>query len=175
MGTLTITTAEIKRLCAIPTADTDQDADIAALITAEQPALEYGLDPAVLTASALDAGLLAVLTLGVSERLAGSYLEQLARSPGWTDDFQIGGLHVSASRTDNLAQLGARLAGQGVKRLDAFVRAGRRVALDAVADLPDSSTKAVALVAGPVIKSSIASVFDEISDGLDNGEGVDGC
>lgn len=163
MGTLTITTAEIKRLCAIPPADTDQDADIAALVAAEQTATEYALDPAILTASAADAGLRAVLTLGVAERLAGSYLEQLARSPGYTDDFTLGGLHVTASRTDNVGQTAARLAGLGAKRLAPFERAARRVALDAVGVAPDGSTKAVGLAVGVLA----GSVFSGSEDGAD--------
>lgn len=167
MGTLTITTAEIKRLCAVASSDTTQDADIAALVAAEQAAVEYALDPAVLTASALDAGLRAVLTLGVAERLAGSYLEQVARSPGYTDDFTIGGLHVTASRTDNVGQVAARLAGLGAKRLAPFERAGRRVALDAVGTAPDGSTKAVGVSAGPVAASvfTVPALWEDTLDG----------
>ena len=68
-----------------------QDADITALLTAEQPAWEYGIDPAVLAAAQTDTRLLAVLTLGLTERMAGSYLEQQLRQPGYTDDFKLGG------------------------------------------------------------------------------------
>jgi len=156
MAVLTITTAQLKRLCALPAGDTDPDDALAALIASEQPVHEYALDPAVLTASLGDTGLLATLTLGVAERMAGSYLEQTSRARGATDDFQIGGLHVTASRTDGLATLGGRLAAQGLARLAPFARAGRRLALDAVGDLPDGSTKAVGMVSGPVT----ASIFD---------------
>ena len=112
---LVITLAEIKRLCMIT--DTSQDTEIAALLAAEQPAWEYGIDPAVLTAAQTDTRLSAVLTLGLTERMAGSYLEQQLRQPGYTDDFKLGGLDVSASRTDNLVQLAVRLSEQGRARL----------------------------------------------------------
>ena len=162
---LTIAVADLKRLLGIAAGDASQDAALAAVLSAEQAVWEYGLDPAVLQSAMLaasvgDAGLGAVLTLGVAERLAGSYLEQLARSPGYTDDFVIGGLHVTASRTDNVGQLGTRLSAQGAKRLEPFVRGGRRVVLDAVGDVPDGSTKVVGASSGPVG----ASVFDRRSD-----------
>lgn len=112
---ITVTLSEIKRLCMI--ADGSQDADITALLTAEQPAWEYGIDPAVLAAAQTDMRLAAVLTLGLTERMAGSYLEQQLRQPGYTDDFKLGGLDVSASRTDNLVQLAVRLSEQGRARL----------------------------------------------------------
>ena len=114
---IAVTLAEIKRLCMIADADTSQDADITALLTAEQPAWEYGIDPAVLAAAQTDTRLSAVLTLGLTERMAGSYLEQQLRQPGYTDDFKLGGLDVSASRTDNLVQLAVRLSEQGRSRL----------------------------------------------------------
>ena len=105
--------AELKRLLGMATGDASQDAALSAVIGAEQAVWEYGMDPAVLAASVGDAGLRAVLALGVAERLAGTYLEQLARSPGYADDFQIGGLHVTASRTDSLGQVAGRLSAQG--------------------------------------------------------------
>ena len=45
MAVLTIATADIKRLCAIPAGDLSHDADIAALLAVEQPAWEYGHRP----------------------------------------------------------------------------------------------------------------------------------
>ena len=153
---LSIAVADLKRLVGIAAGDTSQDAALGAVLAAEQAVWEYGMDPAVLAAAAGDAGLGAVLALGVAERLAGTYLEQLARSPGYTDDFVVGGLHVTASRTDNLAQVAARLSAQGAKRLEPFGRGGRRVVLDAVGDVPDGSTKVVGASSGPVT----GSVFD---------------
>ena len=123
---ITVTLSEIKRLCMIDSADTSQDADITALLTAEQPAWEYGIDPAVLAAAQTDTRLSAVLTLGLTERMAGSYLEQQLRQPGYTDDFKLGGLDVSASRTDNLVQLAVRLSEQGRARLLPYDFAARQ-------------------------------------------------
>ena len=123
--TLVITTAEVKRLCQISAGDTSQDGDIAALIEAEQAAWEFTIDPAVLTAGT-DARLGALLALGLSERMAGSYLEQKLRLPGYTDDFHIGGLDVSASKTDSLAQLAVRLAEAGRARLEPYLWASRQ-------------------------------------------------
>jgi hypothetical protein len=160
MAVLSIGTADIKRLCSIPASDTSQDSDVAALIAAEQVVLEYALDPAVLTASAGDSGLLATLTLGVAERMAGSYLEQVGRAPGYTDDFKIGGLDVSASRTDNLVQLGVRLTNQGQKRLEPFTRATRKVASDAVSAVGDGSSRIPTLAIVPTV-SALGSVFEE--------------
>jgi hypothetical protein len=123
---LAVTTSEVKRLCQIASADTTQDTDIAALITAEQPAWEYTIDPEVLTAAEADVRLSALLTLGLAERMAGSYLEQKLRVPGYTDDFHVGGLDVSASKTDSLAQLAVRLAEIGRSRLEPYLWAARQ-------------------------------------------------
>lgn len=142
MPILPVTIADLKPLLALQSADTTFDADLTILLTGRQAALEYTLDPAVLTASAGDAGLQATLTLGMAEALAGEFLQRQARAPGATDDFHLGPLTVSASRTDNQAQLGERLAATGVKRLEPFGRAARRVAYDASAGQPDGSSKA---------------------------------
>lgn len=143
---LPLTIADLKPLLALDAADTTFDADLTALLTAQQTTLEYMLDPAILAASAGSAGLAATLTLGVAEALAGEFLRRQARAPGATDDFHLGPLTVSASRTDNQAQLGDRLAAQGLKRLELFGRAARRVAYDASAEQPDGSSKAPMLI-----------------------------
>jgi hypothetical protein len=118
---LPLTIADLKPLCAIDAGDTSSDADLTLLLTAQQPALEYSLDPAILALSAGDAGLQATLVLGAVEALAGEFLRSQARAPGATDDFHLGPLTVSASRTESLSQLGDRLATQvssGWNRLD---------------------------------------------------------
>ena len=95
MALLVIVTGDVKRLCAIPAGDLSHDADIAAMLAVEQPAWEYGIDPSVATAAvaatvappALDnPGLNALLTLGLGEIIAGSYLVQVARAPAFLDD-----------------------------------------------------------------------------------------
>ena len=156
MTVLTIGTADVKRLCAIGAGDTSQDGDVAALIAAEQGALEYGLDPAVLAASAGNAGLLATLTLGVAESMAGSYLEQVGRALGFTDDFKIGGLDVTASRSDGLVQLAGRLQTRGRTRVEPFLRASKQVAGDAVLGAGDGASRIPTL--GATVSSG--SVFD---------------
>ena len=157
---LTVTMADVKRLCAIDAGDTSQDADISALLAGEQAALEYGLDPAVLAASLGDAGLAALLTLGAAECLAGSYLEQSARAPGMTDDFRLAGLELLASRTDGLPQLAARLAARGKTRLEPFARAPRQAAADAVGGVGDAGSKIPTLA----VTASAPSVFDHPFD-----------
>lgn len=163
---LTVTTADLKRLCALDAGDTSLDGDIAALIAAEQAALEYGLDPAVLTASLGDAGLAALLSLGAAECLAGSYLEQTARAPGMTDDFRLAGLEMLASRTDGLPQLAARLAARGKERLEPFARAPRQAAADAVG-VGDAGSKVPTLA----VTASARSIFDGPFDGPFGGRG----
>ncbi len=146
MPILPITIADLKPLLALQGTDTAFDADLTTLLTATQAALEYTLDPAVLAASVGDAGLQALLTLGMAEALAGEFLRRQARAPGATDDFHLGPLTVSASRTDNQAQLGERLSVLGLKRLEPFSRATKRVAYDASAGQPDGSSKAPLLL-----------------------------
>ena len=123
MMVLLVTRDALKRLCGVVVGDVSEDADWDALILEGEPVLEYALDPEVLAASAGDDGLRATLTLGVSEALAGEWLRRRASEPGAADDFQVGPLSVTASRTDGPAQVGARLAAQGMRRLGPFVRA----------------------------------------------------
>ncbi len=120
---LPVTRDALKRLCGAEVEDASEDAEWDALILEGQPVLEYALDPEVLASSAGDEGLRATLTLGVSEALAGEWLRRRASQPGASDDFHVGPLTVTASRTDGPAQAGARLAAQGLRRLGPFVRA----------------------------------------------------
>lgn len=120
---LPVTRDALKRLCGVAVGDTAEDAEWDALILEGQPVLEYALDPEVLAASAGDDGLRATLTLGVSEVLAGEWLRRLASEPGAADDFHVGPLVVTASRTDGPAQAGVRLAAQGMRRLGPWARA----------------------------------------------------
>ena len=146
MSILPLTIADLKPLLALQPTDTTFDADLTALVAGQQAALEYALDPAILAASAGSTGLQATLTLGVAEALAGEFLRRQARAPGATDDFHLGPLTVSASRTDSPAQLGERLATLGLKRLEPFSRAVKRVAYDASAGQPDGSSKTPLLI-----------------------------
>lgn len=163
MPILPLAIMDLKPLLAIAAEDTYADADLTLLLAAQQPALEYGLDPAILAASAGSAGLMATLVLGMAEALAGEYLRRQARAPGATDDFHLGSLTVSASRTDSAAQLGERLTAHGLKRLEPFGRAARQVAMDAAAGLPDGSSKAPLLLqADPAaLSAATPSLFDD--------------
>ena len=134
---LTIPISELKRLCAIESADTSQDAALTALLAAEQPVWEWAIDPAALSAASTDTGLLATLTLGITEALAGRYLQQMARTPGMTDDFKIGELSVTASKTNDLNIQGVALIGAGDDRLAPFRRASHTIPALA---LPDAQT-----------------------------------
>ncbi len=170
MSILPLTIADLKPLLALGATDTTYDADLTLLLLGQQAALEYTLDPAILTASAGNAGLLATLTLGVAEALAGEFLRRQARAPGATDDFHLGPLTVSASRTDNPAQLGERLAALGVKRLEPFGRASKRAAYEASAGQLDGSSKAPLLIqtdtgsACAATPSLFAAVFSRESE-----------
>ena len=139
---LTVALADVKRLLAVPGSDTSQDAALTALITAEQLAREYALDPAVLAAavSALvpNAGLKALLTLGIAEQIAGSALSEAGRVPGIADDVQISALHFTTSHGASPDKLGAELTAQGTARLAPFSRHIRAEhALKPVLNQPD--------------------------------------
>lgn len=124
VAVLTVALADIKRLLSV--SDSSQDAALTALITAEQLAREYALDPAVLAAagSALvpNAGLKALLTLGIAEQIAGSALSEAGRVPGIADDVQISSLHFTTSHGASPDKLGAELSAQGTGRLAPFSR-----------------------------------------------------
>lgn len=159
---LPLAITDLKPLLALAASNTMADADLTLLLAAQQPALEYGLDPAILAASAGNAGLQSTLMLGVAEALAGEYLRRQARAPGATDDFHLGPLTISASRTDNMAQLGERLVSLGMRHLEPFGRAARRVALDASGGVPDGSAKSPLLIQSDLSASNLAtpSLFD---------------
>lgn len=166
MPILPVTRDDLKRLCALNTGDTTDDAALDAVIAAGQPVLEYALDPAILAAAAGNAGLQATLVLGIAEALAGDWLGQQARAPGATDDFHVGPLSVSGSRTDGLAQAAGRLEATGLKRLEPFARAAHRLASDAAGGSPDGSSKTPFLAQA----LSLGSVFDRPFDGFDGTE-----
>jgi len=175
MSPLPVTRAALKRLCAIDDADASQDAGLDALLAAQQPVLEYALDPAVLSAAtspAADAGLRATLALGVAEALAGEWLRRQGRAPGAGDDFHLGPLSVSASRTDTPTLVGERLESQGLKRLAPFGRATKSVAPDAVLSAPggapDGSSRAPLLAQTTLIRTRFPAAFGRTLDALDD-------
>ena len=137
---LVIAVADIKRLLSLT--DSSQDAALTALITAEQLAREYALDPSVLAAAVSltvpNAGLKALLTLGIAEQIAGSALSEAGRVPGIADDVQISSLHFTTSHGASPDKLGAELTAQGTARLAPFSRHIRAEhALKPVLNQPD--------------------------------------
>lgn len=185
MSLLPLTRADLKRLCAMEAGDTSQDAALDDLLAAQQPVLEYALDPAILQAAAsptADLGLRATLVLGLAESLAGEWLRGQARAMGAGDDFHLGPLSISASRTDGPAQIGERLAAQGVRRLTPFERAAKSVGTDAAQSVaggtPDGSSRAPLLAQTTLLPAaSGGSVFDLPFDELfcDPPRGEEAC
>ena len=169
---LPVTLAGVKLLCGI--GDTSQDAGITALIALEQPALEYALDPAILANAAGDAGLLATLTLGATEALAGSYLATLGRPQLADQLFKIATLEITTRPVNDLAKLGAALAAQGVARLTPFSRSVRSVARIAVGGDQnlDDQTPAPLLLS---VSTAADATFDPVlgADGLTEPPGGD--
>lgn len=169
MSLLPITRADLKRLCAIEPADTSQDAALDELRAAQQPVLEYALDPAVLQAASAptaDLGLRATLVLGLAESLAGEWLRGQARAPGAGDDFRVGPLSVSASHTGGPAQAGERLAAQGAGRLAPFGRAAQSVGTDPAAGPPDGYSRAPLLAQTTLVRDEWGGSIFDLPDAL---------
>jgi hypothetical protein len=141
MSALTVTLANVKLLLGI--SDTTFDTPITDLMTLEQPALEYALDPAVLTyaingAAALNQdaeGLLATLVMGVTEALAGSFLATAGRNPESLPaqiTFRVATTEISQKVLTVPTTLGAQLVAVGLARLKPFSRSARSLARAAV-------------------------------------------
>ena len=164
MPLLTITLAEIKRQCAIDGGDTSQDAAISALMAAEQGAHEYALDPGILAlavAAGAGDGLLATLTLGVGEVLAGGYLQTAARA-GSLVGFRVSSLAFTIAPGQTPGQLGSGLTKQGLARLAPFTRSARSRTGAAAGATPDDWAPIPQLIAAQLTASgaSPSSVFD---------------
>ncbi|MCX6374534.1 MAG: hypothetical protein NTU88_00590 [Armatimonadetes bacterium] len=111
---ITITRAEIKRKCMIPSSDTTYDSDIDALIIEMQPSVEYTIADVYLNDTS-NTKLQAVLKLGILEVMSGEALQQLRREPGVSEDLSVAGVSIGA-RKDH----GATLIEQGTSRLQPF-------------------------------------------------------
>ncbi len=180
MGTLSVlpvTLSGVKLLCGI--SDGSQDTAVSALIALEQPALEYALDPAILTNSALDAGLLATLVLGVSEVLAGGYIATQGRNPASPPQqtaFHLSSLAVSTKPLVLPTVTGPALTATGLSRLTPFTRSARalaRAAAGSDALLDDLSPVPLALGSGmgqvgaqPLTGSALGPPPDPDFDGV---------
>lgn len=127
MSVLSVSVGDLRRLCGIDASDSTQDDALQAVLDAEQPVIEYQLDPDRLAATATDSGLAATLALGAAEILAGRYLQQQARSPGALDDFKVGPITVSASKAVSALAMAQQLGQHGALRLAPFGRAAGAV------------------------------------------------
>lgn len=113
---ITITRAEIKRKCMMPSTDVTHDSDLDALIAEVQPSIEYTLADAYLNDTA-NVKLQAVLKLGILEVLSGEFMKQLYREAGEAEDFSVGGVSVGAKK-----EHGTKLVEQGMTRLKPFLK-----------------------------------------------------
>ena len=126
---LGVAVGDLKRLLAVEPSDTSQDDGLSAWLASEQLAVEYGLDASVLAAAVSvitpNAGLEAVLTLGVSEVLAGAYLAAQGRIPGQGVDVAIASLHFTTHSGPLPDKLGGELLASGLSRLAPYSRSVR--------------------------------------------------
>ena len=129
---ITITRAEIKRKCMIPSSDTTYDSDIDALITEMQPSVEYTIADVYLNDTS-NTKLQAVLKLGILEIMSGEFLQQLYRELGASESVKVGSVTIGARK-----EHGAKLIEQGTSRLQPF----RKTIEDVPDDAQISSTTA---------------------------------
>ena len=113
---ITITRADVKRKCMLPTSETTYDTMIDSLIAETQPATEFTFVDAYLQDTG-NVGLQAALKLGILEIISGEFLQQLARELGKTEQFSIGGVTVG-----EMKERGPALIMQGASRLAPFLR-----------------------------------------------------
>lgn len=83
---LTVTTATIKRKCKITVADFD--AEIQATIDEQLPSIEFAIEPAYVS-DVGNSGLQATLNLGAAEIIAGEFLAQQFREPGFGEELDF--------------------------------------------------------------------------------------
>lgn len=114
---ITITRAEVKRKCMIPSSDTTYDSDIDALISEMQPSIEYTIADKYLNDTG-NTKLQATLKLGILEILSGEFLQQLYREAGAAEEVRAGGMTIGARR-----EYGLQLVEQGAARLRPFRKA----------------------------------------------------
>ena len=113
---ITITKADVKRKCMIPTSDTSYDSSIDSLIAEMQPAIEYGIESAYLAETG-NAGLQATLKLGILELMSGEFLEQMCREAGASEEFSVAGVTVGERKERGMA-----LMQQGAERLAPYLK-----------------------------------------------------
>ncbi len=105
---ISITVAEVKDKLLIPSATTTYDTPIDSLIDLMQPALETELEPTMLA----DTAKATVIKQGMLEVIAGEFLNQRRREPGYAEEITAGTMKIGASALD-----GSALILQGKERL----------------------------------------------------------
>jgi hypothetical protein len=114
---ITITRADVKRKCMIPTSDTTYDSAIDSSIAEMQPAIEHSIADEYLSNTG-DTDLQAALKLGILELISAEFLEQMTREAGAAEQFAIGGLTIGERK-----ERGADLRTRGTARLDPYLKA----------------------------------------------------
>jgi hypothetical protein len=160
---LTIATADMRRLAGIDAADTSYDTILAAVVTAEQPAAEVALDPTTL--SGASGYLLSLLTLGVTEQLAGSYLQQKARAPIALGTLTIGTLVLTQPNATTLQRLGDSLVLKGTTRLAPYTPAGIRATATATNAAALAASKATTAAADAAARAELDAAKLAIAQG----------
>ena len=112
---ITITKADVKRKCMIPSTDETYDSSIDSLISEMQPAVVYTIADVYLSDTG-NTNLQALLQLGVLEIISGEFLQQLAREMGNTEEFSVGGVTIG-----EMKEHGSVLIQQGASRLAPFI------------------------------------------------------
>ena len=113
---ISITKAEVKRKCAIPSANTSYDSDIDSLISEVQPAVEYTIADIYLNDTG-NSKLQSALKLGILEIISGEFLEQLCREIGASEEFSVAGVSIGERK-----ERGQALILQGSARLASFLK-----------------------------------------------------
>jgi hypothetical protein len=131
---ITITKAEVKRKCAIPSGDTTYDSDIDSLISEMQPAVEYTIAESYLNDTG-NTKLQSALKLGILEIISGEFLDQLCRELGASEEFKVGGVTIGERK-----ERGQALIMQGAARLAPFLKSMQTAPADQPSASPVQST-----------------------------------
>ena len=131
---ITITRADVKRKCMIPTSETAYDTSIDSLISEMQSAVEYTIADSYLSDMG-DVGLQAALKLGILEIVSGEFLQQLAREFGNMEEFSVGGVTVG-----QMKERGPELVQQGAARLAPFLKSLQPMMAESVVSSTTSGT-----------------------------------
>jgi hypothetical protein len=153
------------------------NAQLSALIALEQPAWEFAIDPVLLANTLTNPGLQAILTLGVSEAIAGDYVISLWRQPQLSTTFKVSTLSIETHSLNDLSKIGTALLAQGTARLQPFLQASKNIARTAFAgdgNYDDSAPVDLSIGAGIGIAPPIGVIGPPQDTTFDRQLGVDG-